>query len=79
MRKILKEAKSLLKTVGEELAALDHRTDITKFIIQHVLLNDEEEESDADDFHFGIISSITASLLFLGAAWAIISAMLILL
>lgn len=79
MKKIVKEAKGLLKAIGEELVTIDRHTDVSRFVIQHVMLNDDyEEEMENDTSHFGIVS-IAASLLFLGAAWAGVSSLLIML
>ena len=79
MKKIVKETKSLLKAIGEELETLDRQTDVSRFVIQHIMLNDDyEEEMENDTSHFGIVS-VASSLIFLGVAWAVASSLLILL
>lgn len=79
MKKIVKEAKGLLKAIGEELVTIDRHTDVSRFLIQHVMLNDDyEEEMENDNSHFGIVS-VASSLIFLGVAWAVASSLLILL
>lgn len=79
MRKIMKQAGRLNRTIIEELVELDRRTDLCPFILKHTLLNDvDDDEMEESSLHFGIVS-ILLGLVSMTGIWAALSMLIVIL
>lgn len=76
MRKVMHSTRRLIIVILEELIELDRRTDILKFILNRVCLNDEDMPSADEESHFGVVSAALAlaalPILAKGLAFAIL-------
>lgn len=50
--------RKILRTIKEELAELDRRTDFTNYVIRKISVNDDYDDCDEDNDtnHFGVVS-----------------------
>ena len=80
MRKIFWQARCLHTVVKEELEDLNRRTDVSKWLLRKVMLNDPdpEEEDECESSPLGIVTMLKAAVV-ATAFWAAMSAAIILL
>lgn len=79
MRKIFWQARCLHTVVKEELEELNRRTDVSKWLLRKVMLNDPDpEEEECDSSPLGIVTMLKAAVA-ATALWAAMSAIIILL
>lgn len=80
MRKIFWQAHCLRMVVTEELEELNRRTDVSKWLLRKVMLNDPdpEEEEECSSSHLGVVTMLKAAVA-ATALWAAMSAIIILL
>ena len=81
MRKIFWQAHCLRMVVTEELEELNRRTDVSKWLLRKVMLNDpdpEEEEEECSSSPLGVVTMLKAAVT-ATALWAAMSAIIILL
>lgn len=80
MRKIFWQARCLHTVVKEELEELNRRTDVSKWLLRKVMLNDPdpEEEDECESSPLGIVTMLKAAVV-ATAFWAAMSAAIILL
>lgn len=80
MRKIFWQAHCLRMVVTEELEELNRRTDVSKWLLRKVMLNDPdpEEEEECSSSPFGVVTMLKAAVA-ATALWAAMSAIIILL
>ena len=80
MRKIFWQAHCLRMVVTEELEELNRRTDVSKWLLRKVMLNDPdpEEEEECSSSPLGVVTMLKAAVA-ATALWAAMSAIIILL
>ena len=80
MRKIFWQAHCLHMVVTEELEELNRRTDVSKWLLRKVMLNDPdpEEEEECSSSPLGVVTMLKAAVA-ATALWAAMSAIIILL
>lgn len=80
MRKIFWQARCLHTVVKEELEELNRRTDVSKWLLRRVMLNDPdpEEEEECESSPLGVVTMLKAAVV-ATAFWAAMSAAIILL
>ena len=80
MRKIFWQAHCLRMVVTEELEELNRRTDVSKWLLRKVMLNDPdpEEEEEGSSSPLGVVTMLKAAVA-ATALWAAMSAIIILL
>ena len=80
MRKIFWQARCLHTVVKEELEELNRRTDVSKWLLRRVMLNDPdpEEEEECESSPLGVVTMLKAAVV-ATAFWAVMSAAIILL
>lgn len=80
MRKIFWQAHCLRMVVTEELEELNRRTDVSKWLLRKVMLNDPdpEEEEECSSSPLGVVTMLKAAVA-VTALWAAMSAIIILL
>ena len=80
MRKIFWQAHCLRMVVTEELEELNGRTDVSKWLLRKVMLNDPdpEEEEECSSSPLGVVTMLKAAVA-ATALWAAMSAIIILL
>lgn len=80
MRKIFWQAHYLRMVVTEELEELNRRTDVSKWLLRKVMLNDPdpEEEEECSSSPLGVVTMLKAAVA-ATALWAAMSAIIILL
>lgn len=80
MRKFFLQARCLRMVVTEELEELNRRTDISKWLLRKVMLNDPdpEEEEECESSPLGVVTMLKAAVV-ATAFWAAMSAAIILL
>lgn len=79
MRKIMWQARCLHSVVKEELEELNRRTDVSKWLLRKVMLNDPDpEEEEYDSSPLGVVTMLKAAVA-ATALWAAMSAAIILL
>ena len=80
MRKIFWQAHCLRMAVTEELEELNRRTDVSKWLLRKVMLNDPdpEEEEECSSSPLGVVTMLKAAVA-ATALWAAMSAIIILL
>ena len=80
MRKIFWQAHWLRMVVTEELEELNRRTDVSKWLLRKVMLNDPdpEEEEECSSSPLGVVTMLKAAVA-ATALWAAMSAIIILL
>lgn len=80
MRKIFWQAHCLRMVVIEELEELNRRTDVSKWLLRKVMLNDPdpEEEEECSSSPLGVVTMLKAAVA-ATALWAAMSAIIILL
>lgn len=81
MRRIIWQARCLRMVVTEELEELNRRTDVSKWLLRKVMLNDpdpEEEEEECSSSPLGVVTMLKAAVA-ATALWAAMSAIIILL
>lgn len=81
MKKIFWQAHCLRMVVTEELEELNRRTDVSKWLLRKVMLNDpdpEEEEEECSSSPLGVVTMLKAAVA-ATALWAAMSAIIILL
>lgn len=80
MRKIFWQARCLHTVVKEELEELNRRTDVSKWLLRRVMLNDPdpEEEDECESSPLGVVTMLKAAVV-ATAFWAAMSAAIILL
>lgn len=84
MKKVIGQVFTLLFTIKEELRAFDVRTDITKRVLNRILLTDDfeddvyydDDEDELETGHFGIVGLMTCGI-FLLSLWLLTSTMII--
>lgn len=80
MRKIFWQARCLRMVVTEELEELNRRTDVSKWLLRKVMLNDPdpEGEEECNSSPLGVVTMLKAAVM-ATALWAAMSAAIILL
>lgn len=80
MRKIFWQARCLHTVVKEELEELNRRTDVSKWLLRRVMLNDPdpEEEEECESSPLGVVTMLKAAVV-ATAFWAVMSAAIIML
>lgn len=80
MKKIMWQARCLHSVVKEELEELNRRTDVSKWLLRRVMLNDPdlEEEEECESSPLGVVTMLKAAVA-ATALWAMMSAIIILL
>ena len=80
MRKIFWQAHCLRMVVTEELEELNRRTDVSKWLLRKVMLNDPdpEEEEECSSSPLGVVTMLKAAVA-ATALWAAMCAIIILL
>lgn len=80
MRRIIWQARCLHTVVKEELEELNRRTDVSQWLLRHVMLNDPdpEEEDECNSSPLGVVTMLKAAVA-ATALWAAMSAIIILL
>lgn len=80
MRKVIWQARCLHSVVKEELEELNRRTDVSKWLLRRVMLNDPdpEEEEECESSPLGVVTMLKAAVA-ATALWAMMSAIIILL
>lgn len=80
MRKVIWQARCLHSVVKEELEELNRRTDVSKWLLRRVMLNDPdpEEEEECESSPLGVVTMLKAAVV-ATAFWAAMSAAIILL
>lgn len=80
MRKFFLQARCLRMVVTEELEELNRRTDVSKWLLRKVMLNDPdpEEEEECNSSPLGVVTMLKAAVA-ATALWAAMSAIIILL
>lgn len=80
MRKIFWQVHCLRMVVTEELEELNRRTDVSKWLLRKVMLNDPdpEEEEECSSSPLGVVTMLKAAVA-ATALWAAMSAIIILL
>lgn len=80
MRKIFWQAHCLRMVVTEELEELNRRTDVSKWLLRKVMLNDPdpEEEEECSSSPLGVVTMLKAAVA-ATALWTAMSAIIILL
>lgn len=79
MKKIMWQARCLHMVIKEELEELNRRTDVSKWLLRKVMLNDPDpEEEECDSSPLGIVTMLKAAVA-ATALWAMMSAAIILL
>lgn len=80
MRKIFWQAHCLRMVVTEELEELNRRTDVSKWLLRKVMLNDPdpEEEEECSSSPLGVVTMLKAAVA-ATSLWAAMSAIIILL
>ena len=78
MRKVIWQARCLHMVIKEELEELNRRTDVSKWLLQRVMLNDPDPEEECDSSPLGIVTMLKAAVA-ATALWAAMSAAIILL
>lgn len=80
MRKIFWQAHCLRMVVTEELEELNRRTDVSKWLLRKVMLNDPdpEEEEECSSSPLGVVTMLKAAVA-ATTLWAAMSAIIILL
>lgn len=80
MKKIFWQARCLHMVIKEELEELNRRTDVSKWLLRKVMLNDPdpEEEEECDSSPLGVVTMLKTAVV-ATAFWAVMSAVIILL
>lgn len=80
MRKVIWQARCLHMVIKEELEELNRRTDVSKWLLKRVMLNDPDpaEEEECESSPLGIVTMLKAAVA-ATALWAMMSAIIILL
>jgi hypothetical protein len=80
MRRIIWQARCLHMVVTEELEELNRRTDVSKWLLKRVMLNDPDpaEEEECESSPLGIVTMLKAAVA-ATALWAMMSAIIIIL
>ena len=80
MRKVIWQARCLHSVIKEELEELNRRTDVSKWLLRRVMLNDPdpEEEEECESSPLGVVTMLKAAVV-ATAFWAVMSAAIILL
>lgn len=79
MKKVIWQARCLYMVIKEELEELNRRTDVSKWLLRKVMLNDPDpEEEECDSSPLGIVTMLKAAVA-ATALWAAMSAAIILL
>lgn len=79
MKKVIWQARCLHRVIKEELEELNRRTDVSKWLLRKVMLNDPDpEEEECDSSPLGIVTMLKAAVA-ATALWAMMSAIIILL
>ncbi len=80
MKRIFWQARCLHAVVKEELEELNRRTDVSKWLLRQVMLNDPdpEEEEECNSSPLGVVTMLKAAVA-ATALWAAMSAVIILL
>lgn len=80
MKKIMWQARCLHSVVKEELEELNRRTDVSKWLLRRVMLNDPdpEEEEGCESSPLGVVTMLKAAVA-ATALWAAMSVAIILL
>lgn len=80
MKRIFWQARCLHAVVKEELEELNRRTDVSKWLLRQVMLNDPdpEEEEKCNSSPLGVVTMLKAAVA-ATALWAAMSAVIILL
>lgn len=81
MKKIFWQARCLHMVIKEELEELNRRTDVSKWLLRKVMLNDpdpEEEDEECNSSPLGVVTMLKAAVV-ATAFWAAMSAAIILL
>ena len=73
----------MVKKIIKKIHNIERRTDIIPFVLSRVLVSDidayqDEDEEDAGDIHFGIVS-MAATIIWFAAARVALSAVILLL
>lgn len=73
------QARCLHAVIKEELEELNRRTDVSKWLLREVMLNDpDSEEEECDSSPLGIVTMLKAAVV-ATALWAAMSAAIIIL
>ena len=80
MKKVIGQARCLHSVIKEELEELNRRTDVSKWLLRRVMLNDPdpEEEEECESSPLGVVTMLKAAVV-ATAFWAVMSAAIILL
>lgn len=79
MRKIFWQARCLHAVISEELEELNRRTDVSKWLLRKVMLNDPDpEEEECESSPLGVVTMLKAAVA-ATALWAAMSVAIILL
>lgn len=79
MKRVFWQAHCLHMVIKEELEELNRRTDVSRWLLKRVMLNDPDpEEEECDSSPLGIVTMLKAAVV-ATALWAVMSAAIILL